>query len=238
MNLLPKITFDVVVCADHRFTALHTQKSTSQISIDSKFELQGPSHSAQIILNQPKFKTNIQLRGVPSTDNFTLLGLIGAALRDRLRGGQSSGGVDSLDLKGNSSIGDAGPAQSNLDIPPECGKSWLNKVAQLFRLAADQGDATAKRYLGMCYKHGECGLIKNETEAVRLYCLAADQGDPIAQRCVGVCYEYGIGGLRENETEAVRLYRLAADQGDARAQRYLGQARRVLRVCARWVGAE
>ena len=48
---------------------------------------------------------------------------------------------------------------------------------RLYRLAADQGDATGQCSLGVCYEHGKGGLAKDEKEAVRLFRLAADQGD-------------------------------------------------------------
>ena len=91
---------------------------------------------------------------------------------------------------------------------------------RLFKLAADQGDASAQFILGLLYSHGE-GVPQNYREAARLYRLAAEQGVADAQHMLGVMYSEG-SGVPQNYQEAVRLYRLAADQGNASAQFNLG----------------
>ena len=55
------------------------------------------------------------------------------------------------------------------------------EAARLFKLAADQGNATAQYNLGVYYDAGRGGLQKDEHAAARLYKLAADQGDADAQ---------------------------------------------------------
>lgn len=50
-------------------------------------------------------------------------------------------------------------------------------------MAADQGDARAQCYLGICYEYGE-GVAKDIKEAVRLYKLAAAQGDEDAKKAL------------------------------------------------------
>ena len=94
------------------------------------------------------------------------------------------------------------------------------EAVKWYRLAAEQGHASAQYNLGVMYDQGE-GVPENDTEAVRWYRLAAEQGDPKAQYNLGVMYDQGEG-VPENDTEAVRWYRLAAEQGDASAQGNLG----------------
>ena len=91
-----------------------------------------------------------------------------------------------------------------------------------YRLAAEQGDASAQFNLGVMYDNGE-GVLKDDAEAVRLYRLAAEQGagDASAQWRLGNMYNYGRG-VPEDDAEAVRWYRLAAEQGVTSAQFDLG----------------
>jgi TPR repeat protein len=63
----------------------------------------------------------------------------------------------------------------------EAGKTQRETAARLYRLSADQGDATAQVNLGIFYANGRGGLSKDEREAARLYRLAADQGNAYAQ---------------------------------------------------------
>ncbi len=93
-------------------------------------------------------------------------------------------------------------------------------AVRLYRLAADQGDASAQSNLGTMYVNGQ-GVTQDYKEAVRLYRLAADQGDDGAQYNLGLMYFKGQG-VAQDDKEAARFYRLAADQGNARAQYNLG----------------
>ncbi len=93
-------------------------------------------------------------------------------------------------------------------------------AAQLYKLAADQGNAEAQNNLGVMYDKGQ-GVTQNYQEAARLYKLAADQGYARAQFNLGVLYSNGTG-VTQNYQEAARLFKLAADQGHALAQAKLG----------------
>jgi hypothetical protein len=95
------------------------------------------------------------------------------------------------------------------------------EAVRLYRLAADQGHATAQYNLGWMFENGR-GVAKDKAEAVRLYRLAADQGLAAAQYNLGRMFEDGRG-VAKDEAEAVRLYRLAADQEYAAAQYNLGE---------------
>ena len=61
------------------------------------------------------------------------------------------------------------------------------KLCSWYRLAAEQGDASAQYNLGVMYAKGR-GVLKDEAEAVRWYRLAAEQGDAYAQNNLGVMY--------------------------------------------------
>ena len=52
----------------------------------------------------------------------------------------------------------------------------LGKAAELFRKAADQGNADAQDNLGMLYENGR-GVPKDLDKAAELYKKAADQGN-------------------------------------------------------------
>ena len=87
------------------------------------------------------------------------------------------------------------------------------ELAQLYRRAADQGDASAQANLGVFYATGGGGLPKDDWKAATLYKSAADQGFAGGQFDLGAFYEEGRGGLPKSDQEAARLYKLAAAQG-------------------------
>ena len=55
------------------------------------------------------------------------------------------------------------------------------EAARLYKLAADQGSASAQSNLGLFYAQGRGGLPQDDREAARLFKLAADQGNASAQ---------------------------------------------------------
>ena len=65
-----------------------------------------------------------------------------------------------------------------------------------FRLAADQGDASAQYNLGFMYADGR-GVPQNYAEALKWYRLAADQGHASAQFNLGLMYAQWPGGAAE-----------------------------------------
>lgn len=82
-----------------------------------------------------------------------------------------------------------------------------------FGLAAEQGNALAQCWLGLCYQHGK-GVEKDERRAAILFLRAAKQGHAAGQCMLGGCYELGRG-VEKNKGRAVKLYRIAAEQGHA-----------------------
>jgi TPR repeat protein len=97
------------------------------------------------------------------------------------------------------------------------------EAVRLYRLAADQGHASAQSNLGVCYHNGQ-GVEKDAKEAVRLYRLAANQGLAGAQVNLGACYYIGEG-VEKDAKEAARLFGLAANQGHAAAKEALRDLR-------------
>jgi TPR repeat protein len=98
----------------------------------------------------------------------------------------------------------------------------LSRGGQILLLFSWMGLSAVQVTLASFYEHGNGGLLKNETEAVRLYKLAADQGHSGAQGELGFFYESGRGGLSKDEQQAARLYKLAAAQGNPYGQTNLG----------------
>ncbi|HYG34555.1 MAG TPA: tetratricopeptide repeat protein, partial [Clostridia bacterium] len=64
------------------------------------------------------------------------------------------------------------------------------------RHAADEGDAAAQCYLGICYQTGK-GVAQDYQEAVRWFRRAAEQDDSTAQCYLGFCYQTGTGVPQE-----------------------------------------
>ena len=97
-------------------------------------------------------------------------------------------------------------------------------AAELFRKAADQGDAKAQYNLGMAYDTGQ-GVDQDYTLAAQWYRKAALQGLPQAQNNLGILYKQGQG-VTHDYGQAVDWFLKAADQGFPQAQHNLGLAYR------------
>lgn len=100
-----------------------------------------------------------------------------------------------------------------------------------FLAAAQQGDVTAYRNLGVMYALGQ-GVVTDDRQAVGWFRLAADQGLAEAQRYLGLMYETGRG-VELNEAQAVYWFRQAAEQGHAPAQFNLARMFRLGRGVAK-----
>ena len=88
------------------------------------------------------------------------------------------------------------------------------------RILAEQGNAEAQFYLGVCYETGN-DVQKDYNEAVKWYRMSAEKGKAEAQCNLGVCNNKG-NGVQQDYSEAVNWYRKAAEQGNACAQCNLG----------------
>ncbi len=94
------------------------------------------------------------------------------------------------------------------------------EALESFRSAAEDGEPSAQRVLGVAYQEGRV-LPKNDTQAAHWYRKAADQGDASAQWLLGALYDSGLG-VPEDHVEAAQWYRRAADQGHSAAQWTIG----------------
>ena len=90
------------------------------------------------------------------------------------------------------------------------------EAVRWYRLAAEQGYASAQNNLGLAYATGE-GVPQDFAEAVRWFRRAAEQGLASAQFNLGFAYANGEG-VPQDSAEAVRWYRRAAEQGEDKAQ--------------------
>ena len=79
-----------------------------------------------------------------------------------------------------------------------------------YRLAADQGLASAQFYLGFMYGDGR-GVPQDDAEAARWYRLAADQGLASAQFYLGLMYDDGTG-VPQDDVQAHMWFNLAASR--------------------------
>lgn len=87
----------------------------------------------------------------------------------------------------------------------------FKEAARWYRLAADQGDASAQSNLGLLYANGQ-GVRQDIKEALRWYRLAADQGNAPAQSNLGFLYYKGEG-VPQDYVQAHMWLNLAAAQG-------------------------
>ena len=90
------------------------------------------------------------------------------------------------------------------------------KAVKWYRLAAEQGHASAQYNLGVRYANGK-GVSQDDAKAVKWYRLAAAGGIASAQSNLGFMYANGKG-VPQDDAEAVKWYRLAAEQGHDGAQ--------------------
>jgi uncharacterized protein len=94
--------------------------------------------------------------------------------------------------------------------------STLSKAAELFRLAATQGNVKAQIALADMYAIGS-GVPRNDRAAVMWIQRAAQQGDASAENKLGVYYFSGLG-VAVDESFAAAWFAKAADQGNKTAQ--------------------
>jgi hypothetical protein len=95
----------------------------------------------------------------------------------------------------------------------------LKQAVELFRKAAELGDAEAQYHLGVCYTDGT-GVKHNKTDSSMWIKKAADQGHVAAQ------YIYAWRIREDNQKGAAKMFQEAADKGHAYAQHELGRCYR------------
>jgi hypothetical protein len=106
----------------------------------------------------------------------------------------------------------AGPLE---DAEAAHGRGDYVTALPLFRLLADQGDATAQYRLGHLYDAGS-GVTQNYAQAVRWYRLAADQGLAAAQFDLATMYENGQS-VPQDFVLAHMWFNLSASRGNQAA---------------------
>ena len=84
------------------------------------------------------------------------------------------------------------------------------QAVKWYRLAADQGDASAQFNLGLMYRTGQ-GVPQDDAQAVKWYRLAADQGDASAQFNLGNTYDIGRG-VPQDYVQAHKWFNLSASR--------------------------
>ena len=85
------------------------------------------------------------------------------------------------------------------------------KAAQLFQVAAKQGDTFAQTFLAFMYCEG-LGVRQSYAKGVELYQEAAAQGDNLAIYKLGLMYLRGLG-VRQNTSKAKELFGKACNNG-------------------------
>ena len=120
--------------------------------------------------------------------------------------------VNAAPKKSVSDICDKGIAAFN--------KKHYEKAFNLFRQAAEQGDAKGQYNLGVMYDKG-LGVPQNYPAAFEWYTKAAEQGNINAQNNLGAMYANGEG-VKKDYAKAFEWYIKAVEQGDASAQFNLG----------------
>ena len=94
------------------------------------------------------------------------------------------------------------------------------RSAELFRKAADAGEAAGMDALGLSYAKGE-GVEKDPAAGVEWFKKAVALGDADAMTNLGYSYQKGLGVPRDSR-EAVKLYTQAAMRGNRYALNNLG----------------
>ena len=100
------------------------------------------------------------------------------------------------------------------------------EAVRLFRLAGDQGYASAQYALGLMYVNGR-GVPQDEAEAVHLFRLAGGQGHARAQYNLGLMYA-DRRGVPQDDVTAYMWFDLSASQSTGEAQKQAVQNRDII----------
>jgi serine/threonine-protein kinase len=140
------------------------------------------------------------------------------------RGGLDQSNVQALSWYLKAAQQDFPAGQSRLALMYEKGYGTsrdLTRAVELYRSAADHGDAQAQNLMGFFYATGSNGIAQDDKQAVAWYQKAADQGFAKSQKNLGDMYYLGRGVDRDYK-QAMLWYGKAADQNFADAQYLLG----------------
>ena len=101
------------------------------------------------------------------------------------------------------------------------GQRQYVEAAELFRAAAEEGDARAMSMLGVMYYSGK-GVKKDADEAIRLYKLSAEKGDVNGMLRLASAYQLGWD-VEESYETALCWFERAAECGSAKGAYRAGQ---------------
>jgi hypothetical protein len=111
----------------------------------------------------------------------------------------------------------APPAPTNTSSKDEAVAAWQRQdyatAERLYRVLAEQGDASAQHFLGKMYENGE-GVRQDSAEAAKWFRLAADQGHTGAQYYLGGLYASGRG-VAQDYVQAYMWYDLSTSGSEA-----------------------
>ena len=92
----------------------------------------------------------------------------------------------------------------------------------LYKKAAELGNAEAQYQVGEYLYYGLRGVIKDEYQAIEWYKSAAEKDHAEAQYRIGECYKYGEAGLTKSKEEAFKWFKKSVENGSASAMTDLG----------------
>jgi TPR repeat protein len=94
------------------------------------------------------------------------------------------------------------------------------KAAELYRQAAEKGDAAGEYHLARMYRDGQ-GTQQDPNQAAEWFTKSAQQNNSDAENELGMMYQKG-SGKPQDDAQALNWYRKAAEQGNPVAEYNLG----------------
>ena len=98
------------------------------------------------------------------------------------------------------------------------GKTYVKlnhvKAMQLFRAAADRGDARGQAMIALCLLQTDPEALEDDLKTGFRYAkLSSDQGYTMGSLMLGKAYYFGLG-VEQRPDEVIRLFTIALAKGD------------------------